>query len=84
MKVSAWRRRTRRRPQSRFVRWSRLMIQFDFGVAPWDPIVMTYIQSLAARDGERILRFEDVDAFPDWNPRKKIRLERLVAEKPRE
>jgi len=47
------------------------MIQFDFGVAPWDLIVMTYIQSLAARDGERILRFEDVDAFPDWNSRKK-------------
>jgi len=32
----------------------------------------------------RILRFEDVDAFPDWNPAKKIRLERLVAEKPTE
>jgi hypothetical protein len=32
----------------------------------------------------RILRFEDVDAFPDWNPGEKIRLERLVAEKPSE
>jgi len=32
----------------------------------------------------RILRFEDADAFPDWNPGEKIRLERLVAEKPRE
>ena len=32
----------------------------------------------------RILRFEDVDAFPDWNPGEKIRLERLVAEKPPE
>ncbi len=31
-----------------------------------------------------ILRFEDVDAFPDWNPGAKIRLERLVAEKPRD
>ena len=31
----------------------------------------------------RILRFEDVDAVPDWNPGEKIRLERLVAEKPR-
>jgi SAM-dependent methyltransferase len=30
----------------------------------------------------RILRFEDVDAFPDWNPGEKIRIERLVAEKP--
>ncbi|MGO4880598.1 MAG: class I SAM-dependent methyltransferase [Bryobacteraceae bacterium] len=29
----------------------------------------------------RIVRFEDVDAFPDWNPGAKIRLERLVAEK---
>jgi 2-polyprenyl-3-methyl-5-hydroxy-6-metoxy-1,4-benzoquinol methylase len=32
----------------------------------------------------RIVRYEDVDAFPDWNPGEKIRLERLVAEKPRE
>ena len=32
----------------------------------------------------RILRFEDVDAFPDWNPAEKIRVERLVAEKPSE
>lgn len=29
----------------------------------------------------RIVRFEDVDAIPDWNPGGKIRLERLVAEK---
>jgi SAM-dependent methyltransferase len=29
----------------------------------------------------RIVRFEDVDAFPDWNPGERIRLERLVAEK---
>jgi len=89
--------------------------QFDFGVARWDLIVMTYIRSLTMHDAERIrralapggifvyengsdlhnellklflpfriLRFEDVDAFPDWNPTEKIRLERLVAEKPRE
>jgi SAM-dependent methyltransferase len=32
----------------------------------------------------RILRFDDADAFPDWNPAEKIRLERLVAEKPPE
>jgi hypothetical protein len=32
----------------------------------------------------RILRFEDVNAIPDWNPAEKIRLERLVAEKPLE
>jgi len=32
----------------------------------------------------RIVRFEDTDAFPDWNPAEKIRLERLVAEKPLE
>jgi SAM-dependent methyltransferase len=32
----------------------------------------------------RIVHFEDVDAFPDWNPGEKIRLERLVAEKPLE
>ena len=87
--------------------------QFDFGVARWDLIVMTYIRSLTARDAERIERalapggifvyengsdghnellklflpfrillFEDVDAFPDWNPAEKIRLERLVAERP--
>jgi len=86
--------------------------QFDFGVAQWDLIVMTYIRSPTVRDVERIrralapsgifvyengsdrhndllklfltfriLRFEDVDAFPDWNPAEKIRLERLVAEK---
>ena len=30
----------------------------------------------------RILRFEDADGFPDWNPTAKIRIERLVAEKP--
>jgi SAM-dependent methyltransferase len=89
--------------------------QFDFGVAQWDLIVMTYIRSLTARDAERIqralapggifvyengsdrhnellklfldfriLRFEDVDAFPDWNPTQKTRQERLVAEKPSE
>jgi SAM-dependent methyltransferase len=89
--------------------------QFDFGVAQWDLIVMTYIRSMTARDAERIrrapapggifvyengsdrhnellklflplriLRFEDVDAFPDWNPAEKIRLERLVAERPPE
>jgi SAM-dependent methyltransferase len=85
--------------------------QFDFGVAQWDLIVMTYIRSPAARDVERIqralapggifvyengsdrhnellklcltfriLRFEDVDAFSDWNPAEKTRLERLVAD----
>ncbi len=32
--------------------------------------------------GLRIVRFEDADAFPDWNPGQRIRLERLVAEKP--
>jgi SAM-dependent methyltransferase len=32
----------------------------------------------------RILRFEDVEALPDWNPGEKLRLERLIAEKPRE
>jgi SAM-dependent methyltransferase len=32
----------------------------------------------------RILRSDDADAFPDWNPAEKIRLERLVAEKPPE
>lgn len=89
--------------------------QFDFGVAQWDLIVMTYIRSPAARDAERIqralapggifvyengsdrhnellklflpfriLRFEDGDAYPDWNPAEKIRLERLVAERPPE
>jgi SAM-dependent methyltransferase len=89
--------------------------RFDFGVAQWDLIVMTYIRSPTARDAERIrralapggifvyengsdrhnellklfltfriVRFEDVDAFPDWNPGEKIRQERLVAEKPRE
>jgi len=89
--------------------------RFDFGVARWDLIVMTYVRSLTARDGEsiqralspggifvyengsdrhnellkiflpfRILRFEDVDAFPDWNPAEKTRMERLVAEKPSE
>jgi SAM-dependent methyltransferase len=30
--------------------------QFDFGVARWDLIVMTYIRSLTARDAERIQR----------------------------
>jgi SAM-dependent methyltransferase len=89
--------------------------QFDFGVAQWDLIVMTYVRSPTTRDVERIrralapggifvyengsdrhnellklflsfriLRFEDADAFPDWNPAEKIRLERLVAEKPSE
>jgi SAM-dependent methyltransferase len=89
--------------------------QFDFGVAQWDLIAMTYVRSPTARDADRIrralapggifvyengsdrhnellklflpfriLRFEDVDAFPDWNPAEKIRVERLVAEKPRE
>jgi len=89
--------------------------RFDFGVAQWDLIAMTYIRSPTARDAERIrralapggifvyengsdrhnellklflsfriLRFEDVNAFPDWNPAEKIRLERLVAEKPSE
>ncbi len=29
----------------------------------------------------RIVRFEDVEAVPDWNPRTKTRLHRLVAEK---
>jgi SAM-dependent methyltransferase len=89
--------------------------QFDFGVAQWDLIAMTYVRSPAAGDAERIrralapggifvyengsdrhnellklflplriLRFEDADALPDWNPTEKIRLERLVAEKPRE
>jgi len=28
-----------------------------------------------------IVRFEDVEAFPDWNPGQRIRLERLVAQK---
>jgi hypothetical protein len=32
----------------------------------------------------RILRFEDVDTFPDWHPGEKLRLERMVAEKPPE
>ena len=89
--------------------------QFDFGVAQWDLIAMTYIRSLTIRDAERIqralapggifvyengsdrhnellklflpfriLRFEDVDAFSDWHPGEKSRLERLVAEKPSE
>lgn len=30
----------------------------------------------------RILRFEDVDTIPDWHPDHKMRVERLVAEKP--
>jgi 2-polyprenyl-3-methyl-5-hydroxy-6-metoxy-1,4-benzoquinol methylase len=30
----------------------------------------------------RIVRFEDVEATPDWNPESKIRLQRLVAQKP--
>ncbi|HTQ55096.1 MAG TPA: hypothetical protein VMI94_11585 [Bryobacteraceae bacterium] len=34
--------------------------------------------------GFRILRYEDADAFPDWNPSAKVRLERLVAEKSRD
>ena len=87
--------------------------QFDFGIARWDLIAMTYVRSPTARDAARIrralapggifvyengsdrhnellklfldlriVRFEDGDAFPDWNPTEKIRLERLVAEKP--
>ncbi len=32
--------------------------------------------------GFRIVEYQDADAFPDWNPGQKIRLERLVAEKP--
>ena len=28
-----------------------------------------------------IVRFENVDANPDWNPTQKIRVERLIAEK---
>ena len=31
--------------------------------------------------GFRILRFEDVDAFTDWHPDKKQRVERLIAER---
>lgn len=31
--------------------------------------------------GFRIVRFEDTDGYPDWNPAEKIRMERLVAEK---
>ena len=89
--------------------------RFDFGVARWDLIAMTYIRSLSTSDAERIrralapggifvyengsdrhnellklflpfriLRYEDADAFPDWNPAERIRLERLVAEKPLE
>lgn len=89
--------------------------RFDFGIAQWDLIAMTYIRSLTAADAQRIqralgpggifvyengsdrhnqllqlflplhiVRYEDVDAFPDWRPDEKIRLERLVAEKPRE
>jgi SAM-dependent methyltransferase len=88
--------------------------QFDFGIAQWDLIAMTYVRSPAARDADRIrralapggifvyengsdrlnelpklflsfriLRFEDTDAFPDWNPAEQIRIERLVVEKPR-
>src|SRR5262249_34750760 len=30
----------------------------------------------------RIVRFEDVEATPDWNPESKTRLQRLIAEKP--
>jgi 2-polyprenyl-3-methyl-5-hydroxy-6-metoxy-1,4-benzoquinol methylase len=30
----------------------------------------------------RIVRFEDVEATPDWNTENKIRLQRLIAEKP--
>ena len=32
----------------------------------------------------RIVRFEDTDAFGDWNPGEKHRLERLAPEKPLE
>jgi predicted O-methyltransferase YrrM len=28
-----------------------------------------------------IVRFEDVEAIPDWNPAQKMRIERLIAEK---
>jgi len=31
--------------------------------------------------GFRILRFEDVEAIPDWNPTNKIRVQRLIAKK---
>jgi len=31
--------------------------------------------------GFRIVRFEDVEASPDWNPDRKIRVQRLIAEK---
>jgi len=89
--------------------------RFDFGVARWDLIAMTYVRSPITRDAERIqralapggifvyengsdrhndllklflrfriVRFEDADAFPDWNPTERIRLERLVVEKPLE
>ncbi len=30
--------------------------------------------------GYRIVRFEDVEATPDWNPENKIRVQRLIAE----
>ena len=31
--------------------------------------------------GYRILRFEDVDAYTDWHPDKKQRVERLIGER---
>jgi SAM-dependent methyltransferase len=31
--------------------------------------------------GYRIVRFEDVETTPDWNPQNKIRVQRLIAEK---
>ena len=36
---------------------------------------------LQAFSGFRILRFEDVDAYTDWHPEKKQRVERLIAER---
>jgi len=32
--------------------------------------------------GYRILRFEDVDAYTDWHPEKKQRVERLICQRP--
>ena len=31
--------------------------------------------------GYRIVRFEDIETTPDWNPQNKIRVQRLIAEK---
>src|SRR5262245_33944915 len=38
-------------------------------------------QLLAAFKDFRVLRFEDTDALPDWGPRTKQRVVRMVAEK---